>query len=222
MTWWSLRATAPSGGGSFSIPVEGPGNLHWPLGDLSRQAPREMRGRPGLGDGAVCPWRAELCREVSGPSALRGAPSVTSLSWVSAGSPSPHLSSLTPAPPWWPWSRVICCFFKRAPHPCTGCQEGPLFMRIPRWLQLTLRCTVLGLCPEFLLVFFRAPLLLTYSGRLWTQPSRQACFCCPESFERSEGCGGAALQGNLRWPPEPAWGSSVPWARRGEEAGRLR
>lgn len=67
-----------------------------------------------------------------------------------------HTSPLPGGPGAW----VICCFFKLAPHPWTVCQEGPLFMRIPRWLQLTLRCTILGLCPELFLFFFEphAPL----------------------------------------------------------------
>lgn len=46
-------------------------------------------------------------------------------------------------------------------------------MRISCWLQLTLRCTILGLCPELFLFFLEAPppqLLLAFAQPNLTKP----------------------------------------------------
>lgn len=115
-----------------------------------------------------------------------------------------HTSPLPGGPGAW----VICCFFKLAPHPWTVCQEGPLFMRISCWLQLTLRCTILGLCPELFLFFLEAPPPPTAPCFRSTQP-HQASFCGPKSLERQAG-GMEAKPFSELWSPEHL----------GEEAGR--
>lgn len=88
-------------------------------------------------------------------------------------------------------------------------------MRIPCRLQLTLRCTIPGLCPELLLFFLEAPLprprLLAFSQHdLLTEPH----FVVRKALRGGQwGCGSEALQGAL--VPRAALRPSL-----GEEAGR--
>lgn len=134
MARWSLYVTVPRRCCSFSIPTEGPENLHWPLGDLSRQATQGDGRGARAGRQLLALHRAELCHHISGARAPGGAPSVLTHRFlgVCRKSLAPALQLRTSPLPGGPGACVICCFFKLAPHPWTVCQEGPLFMRIPR------------------------------------------------------------------------------------------
>lgn len=151
---------APSRCCRFSILAEGPENQQRPLGVLSRQATQRDGREAKTGKQSCLPFTELSSAKMSLGMEPQGKhlPLCPIISWVS------YIKSLTLAfqlytnpLPGGPGAWVICCFFKLAPHPWTVCQKGPLFMRIPRWLQLTLRCTILGLCPELFLVFFKAP-----------------------------------------------------------------
>lgn len=116
-----------------------------------------------------------------------------------------HTSPLPGGPGAW----VICCFFKLAPHPWTVCQEGPLFMRISCWLQLTLRCTILGLCPELFLFFLEAPPPPNCSLLSLNPTSPSLILWSEKPREAGGGHGSEALQRTLV--------SRAPW-RGGREA----
>lgn len=161
-----------------------------------------MGEKLSLGNGALCPHTAEVAQGVSWAVASGRVPYCVTHHFLGVRMKSLtlafhfHTSPLPGGPGAW----VICCFFKLAPHPRTVCQEGPLFMRIPHWLQLTLRCTILGLCPELLLFFVKVPSSPPYLFLPSLNPalSLSLILLSEESLRGGQGRGEEAHQGNRK------------------------